>query len=168
MQSDLKLKIDFGKEKSGSDWRIINDDVMGGMSQSEAVIKEDSMLFSGFISLKNNGGFASVRTPEGKTDLSKFTKVKIRFKSAGRDFALVYSPDLRYFNPKYKQVFHSNSADWETQEFNLLESKETVMGKFTGNTISKEILKNIVRFGIILIDKKEGSFEIEIDYIEFS
>ena len=29
-------------------------------------------------------------------------------------------------------------------------------------------LENIIRIGIILSDKKEGPFELEIDYIEFN
>ena len=41
------------------------------------------------------------------------------------------------------------------------------MGQLSGATVSKDKLENIMRIGIILSDKKEGPFEIEIDYIEF-
>jgi hypothetical protein len=41
------------------------------------------------------------------------------------------------------------------------------MGKMTASAVSKDNLEKILRIGIILSDKKEGPFEIEIDYIEF-
>ena len=43
-------------------WSIVNDDVMGGVSSSNISINdENNIVFSGFLSLKNNGGFASSR-----------------------------------------------------------------------------------------------------------
>ncbi|GAK94928.1 hypothetical protein JCM19298_1758 [Nonlabens ulvanivorans] len=54
--------IDFGKNGNTNDWVIVNDGVMGGLSQSTAINYEDYVLFSGTTSLKNNGGFASYRS----------------------------------------------------------------------------------------------------------
>ena len=43
-------------------WNIVNDDVMGGISKSFLSINdENNLIFSGNVSLKNNGGFASTR-----------------------------------------------------------------------------------------------------------
>ena len=43
-------------------WRIINDDVMGGISKSYISLNdENNMLFNGYLSLENRGGFASCR-----------------------------------------------------------------------------------------------------------
>lgn len=161
------MKIDFGKEKDGQAWQIINDDVMGGKSNSKISFTDDTMLFEGDISLQNNGGFASVRSPIRNMDLSKYTKVKIRYKSSKRDFALIFSNDLKYYNPKYKLSFSPKTENWETIEFLLSDAIETRMGQPTGATISDVSLKNIIRFGFILSDKKEGSFALEIDYLEF-
>ena len=41
-------------------WRPINDSVMGGVSKGDIVFLSDHALFSGRISLENNGGFSSV------------------------------------------------------------------------------------------------------------
>ena len=42
-------------------WRVINDDVMGGLSQSRIELSPASTaLFSGQLALENNGGFASI------------------------------------------------------------------------------------------------------------
>ena len=64
--------VDFGSTSGGNDWRIVNDDVMGGRSTSQAYLAENSMLFKGVVSLENNGGFASVRSPIETLDLSKY------------------------------------------------------------------------------------------------
>ena len=43
-------------------WRIVNDDVMGGISTSELYLNDDkNLIFNGNLSLENNGGFASSR-----------------------------------------------------------------------------------------------------------
>lgn len=46
-----------------TDWRIVNDGVMGGMSTSRVSRIGDALRFAGEISLANNGGFASIRRP---------------------------------------------------------------------------------------------------------
>ncbi len=163
------LKINFGLEKDGKDWQIINDDVMGGMSDSKIIFTANSMIFKGDISLQNNGGFASVRSVVQQRDLSKFTKVKIRYKSADfdREYSLVFSTSLRFYNPKYKLSFTPKSELWQTKEFLLKDALETRMGKPTGARISESALENNLRFGFILSDKKTGPFTFEIDYLEF-
>ena len=41
-------------------WRVTNDDVMGGLSQSRSESSRGGLLFEGELSRENNGGFASV------------------------------------------------------------------------------------------------------------
>lgn len=44
-------------------WTTVNDPVMGGMSTSKVTFADGGLVFSGTISLDNNGGFASARSP---------------------------------------------------------------------------------------------------------
>lgn len=44
-------------------WYVQNDTVMGGVSSSSVESDGTDMIFSGNVSLDNNGGFASVRGP---------------------------------------------------------------------------------------------------------
>ena len=62
MSYSNSYKIDFGQTIGGQDWMIINDGVMGGLSESTVTITKNSLLFKGSISLKNNAGFASIRS----------------------------------------------------------------------------------------------------------
>lgn len=49
----------------------------------------------------------------------------------------------------------------------LKDFKEFKVGAQTGKKISQSQLKEVLRLGIILLDKKEGPFQLEIDYIKF-
>lgn len=167
MTYDSRYKIDFGRIDGGHDWTVVNDGVMGGLSKSTATITQNSLLFKGRVSLENNGGFASIRSEKGKFDLSNFTVVRIKFRSIGRDFSLRLASSELYYKPNYKHNFSSETGEWEIAELKLSDFKEFTMGQSSGSAVSKEKLENIIRIGIILSDKKEGPFELEIDYIEF-
>lgn len=52
--------ITFDDDELGY-WRIVNDTVMGGRSQSRFYQQDGVGVFEGFLSLENYGGFASVR-----------------------------------------------------------------------------------------------------------
>ena len=52
-------------------WKVVNDDVMGGVSQGATQAAKNVMVFEGNISLENNGGFSSVQM-KGKWNLSTF------------------------------------------------------------------------------------------------
>lgn len=160
------MKFDFGTGNL-TNWSVVNDVVMGGRSSSSVDWKEGTMLFTGNVSLENNGGFASVRGPLEKVDLSHYKTVRIRYRSTGRDFALRLSTTDRYYLPHYKQFFSDATGKWKEEQFNLSGFQEFVMGDPTGSTIQQGQLENIVRIGIILSDKKEGPFELEVDYILF-
>jgi hypothetical protein len=79
--------IDFGTAKDGADWRVIVDGVMGGLSTGKATFTKNSVVFTGSISLENNGGFSSYRMPFGEYDLSAYKKVEIRYRSVEANLA---------------------------------------------------------------------------------
>ena len=74
--------------KTEDQWRIVNDDVMGGISSSKAIIKDDKITFSGNVSLDNNGGFASLRSQIKNYNFENFSGIEIKIK--GRWKALQY------------------------------------------------------------------------------
>lgn len=158
--------IDFGKTKMGSQWRIVNDDVMGGRSVSTATLQNDALYFKGNVSLENNGGFASVRSPYGTYDLSNFSEIVIRHKGTARKFALTFTTDKRWFMPNYRMEFYP-SETWQETIIPIKSLKESRIGEYTGETIPEEKISEIIQTGIILYDKKEGAFELEVDYIKF-
>jgi hypothetical protein len=160
------FEIDFGTETGGKNWRVVNDDVMGGRSASEAFLKKESLYFKGNVSLENNGGFASIRSPYQKMDLSGFKSVTIRHRGTSRNFALSFDRYTAWYRPNYKYEFVPNE-EWQETTIKLSDFRESRVGRYTGNTMPEEAQSEIIRMGIILYDKKAGPFELEVDYIRF-
>ncbi|GAL27685.1 hypothetical protein JCM19239_3289 [Vibrio variabilis] len=55
--------IDFTQQYEHLNWDATNDNVMGGISSGTMTYSNGRSLFSGVISLENNGGFSSVNRP---------------------------------------------------------------------------------------------------------
>ena len=68
-------------------WRVINDDVMGGISQSRIeLLPTATALFSGQLALENNGGFASIRRRSDNFKLDDCSGVMLKVKGDGRSY----------------------------------------------------------------------------------
>jgi hypothetical protein len=81
---NTSLIYDFNKNSFPKDWRIIDDGVMGGLSQGSFSVDADGNgVFAGTVSLENNGGFSSVRYQCEKIKVTKDSKVRIRLKGDG-------------------------------------------------------------------------------------
>jgi hypothetical protein len=55
--------FDFPTADDVRGWRVVNDTVMGGVSTGRLAWERNALVFTGTLSLDNNGGFASVRSP---------------------------------------------------------------------------------------------------------
>lgn len=148
-------------------WRIINDGVMGGLSDSKMeIIKEDLGRFSGHVSLKNNGGFASTRALINEMDLSKTEKISLKVKGDGRRYSFRLRTDQNFDGVSYAADFATQKNEWITIELNYSDFTPT----FRGRKVSAPELKgdHIRQIGILISDKQEGPFELLIDWIKAS
>lgn len=162
------LVFDFGEGKDAGRWSIVNDGVMGGLSQSNVQLDANALLFSGTVSLKNNGGFVSLRSPMGEYDLSAYEFCEIRFNSdTDRKFELLIEKETPFYLPKYRVKFGGKSEEWKTIRIPLRDFELSRMGSTMQEGIDPKTLQGIQRIGFILADKQEGSFRIWIDYLKF-
>ncbi len=160
------MRIDFGNEKDGRDWRTLLDGVMGGLSQGRMARNSNSLSFNGSVSLANNGGFSSLRSPFGAVDLSAYQTLVIRARGEGQSFAVVLESDRRWYAPYFKKSFRPTD-DWQTFEIPLAEFDLYQVGRKIGSVPTEEALAATIRIGIVTNDKKEGPFSLEVDFIEF-
>ena len=158
--------FDFGNGKNGQEWRVVNDGVMGGLSRGKVEFTENSFIFSGSVSLENNGGFTSFRSPYGRYDLSEYDKVEIKYRSEGMDCALSFDQNSRFWRPNHKMPIPATDNIWMTLTTNLYELSEYQMGRMTGAQMSENDARQTNRLGLITDSKKQGSFSLEIDYIK--
>lgn len=161
------IQLDFGAKKAGQDWQIINDGVMGGLSDGTVEFKETSVYYKGNISLANNGGFSSFRSPYAEYNLSSFKTVKVRYRSKGQTVAFQFEDKFYWWQTSYRTLLPTTDMEWKEVLINLEELDEQRLLKKTGAKINSKSLAKIIRMGFITIDKKEGPFEMEIDYLSF-
>ena len=108
----MKVVVDF-TEGEGVLWSIVNDDVMGGRSNSNISLTGDrTALFTGFVSLDNNGGFASARAGFPSLDLSAFKGVTLRIKGDGRKYQLRFNHAGSYSAVAHGVEFTTTPGEW--------------------------------------------------------
>lgn len=155
--------FDFGKKSSLSDWTIVNDGVMGGISDSNMIVNADgNALFTGTISLDNNGGFASVRYNPEAIDVSKYTKIVIRCKGPKNKYQVRTKSSIRERHSyiQYMEV----SEEWKEVEIEMVDMYPAFRGyELDIPNYPKEVLDE---FAILIGNKKYEAFELEIDWIE--
>ena len=153
-------------ERIQMNWRITDDSVMGGRSQGLFEITEQGVMeFKGILSLENNGGFSSIRSGEVNLDLSNSTGISLRVKGDGRTYQMRLGTDARYisWDVSFSAKFQTKRDSW----VNLRIPFDTFKAGFRGRSLGDIAFdpSKISRLGILLGDKKPGSFRLEIDSI---
>ena len=163
-------RIDFG-EDSDADWFVLNDDVMGGVSEADTYFTDSTVVFEGEVSTANNGGFVSLRSPTGEYDLSQFSTVEIAYKADGHDFSMILADGLMWYLPEFRHEVISTSDEWTVTSTSLYEFKQYSMTGYgdgeTGVEMSSQYLSDVIRLELRNSVFASGDFRLEIDYIEF-
>jgi hypothetical protein len=107
-------------------WRVINDDVMGGLSQSRIELSPAATaLFSGQLALENNGGFASIRRRADNYNLNGCTGVVLKVKGDGRTYQFRVKTDEQYDGIAYRTLFATDTHQWQILTLPSLKILET-------------------------------------------
>lgn len=146
-------------------WLIVNDGVMGGLSSSKVNIKEDKIIFSGNISLENNGGFASLRSPIKNHNFENFYGIEIRIMGDGKCYSISMKETTYFSGYFYTSTFETKKDKWIKIKIPFDQFKLNYFGKETKS--NKNIpLNNIKEISLLIGDKQEGNFTAEIDYVK--
>ena len=155
----------FDAPDSLNRWVAINDDVMGGVSHGAMAITRDSCLqFEGSLSLENGGGFASIRTPLLKPDLTGYTGIRIRVKGDGRTYQFRLRPDTGMDGIAYRRDFQTVPDTWVEIDLPF----ESFQPSYRGDIIKDaEPLRaaEIRQLGFLIADKTAGAFRLIIGAI---
>ena len=151
--------------KTEDQWRIVNDGVMGGSSSSKAVIRDKSILFSGNVSLENNGGFASLRSQIKDYNFAKFLGIEIRLKGDGKRYSISMKETSYFSGYFYTCSFKTEKDAWTVLQMPFDRFRLYYFGKDI-NSGRKVPLSKVKEISLLIGDKQEGDFEAEIDYIK--
>lgn len=166
----FSMRIDFG-EDGDANWFPLNDDVMGGVSTSSMQSTEKTILFTGEVSTDNNGGFVSLRSPNGEYKLEDYTQVEVSYKSSGQDFMMILADHAAWYMPEFRHEVLPTSEDWTTVTIPLSDFTQYKMTNFgeieTDEELNADALSEVIRIELRNSEFTDGDFQLEIDYIEF-
>ncbi len=147
-------------------WMIVNDTVMGGRSDSNLSLtgNNDIFRFSGFLSLENNGGFASVRAIFPKKFFRTAEQICIRVRGDGRRYQLRLRAGGDLDGISFVQSFSTESDQWQDLKFNIAEFEPTFRGRQLDNirNIRPEEVRQVA---FMLADKNPGEFQLDFKSI---
>lgn len=155
--------FDFNKNVDTSSWAVVDDGVMGGKSAGEFKLNnEGNAVFSGTVSLANNGGFSSLRCRLQETALKQYSKFSIRLKGDGKRYQFrIKSSAQNYYS--YIAYFDTTS-EWQVIEIPF----EELSPWFRGRKLNQANFPGdyVEEMGFLIGNKKAERFKLEIDKIE--
>ena len=160
MITNSLLLFDFSASSDWSGWATQNDVVMGGKSSSDlSRSKEGHAVFTGDVSLSNNGGFASLHYQFTPRDIRGYERAVIRVKGDGTQYQFRLKAELNE-RASYLYTFNT-SGEWQTIEIQLNKMEPFYRGNkldqpnFNANQVQE------VRF--LIGNGKAEKFRLEID-----
>lgn len=151
--------------KATKSWYIVNDSVMGGLSTNQIYEINNNLIFTGTVSLKNNGGFASARVAIN-TQNKPANQIALRVKGDGKTYQLRLRTDQYRDGPAYTVSFDTLKEQWQ---FLTFKPNDFIL-TFRGRTLQQQPtlhFQDITQLGLMIAKKQQGNFKLEINKITF-
>ena len=156
---------DFTYQETSGVWMIVNDGVMGGISESRLSLDQQGFLvFEGRVSLDYGGGFASVRSILNRLDADPYDGILIRFKGDGKRYQLRLRQVDRMEGVAYLQHFETKTGEWEEVFLPFHSFQASYRGRRLPD-YPKLDTSRISQLGLMISDKQEGNFRLEVQKI---
>ena len=161
-----KVLYNFEGAKGGLGWGAVNDNVMGGVSKGGARFPGNgTMLFDGTLSLKNRGGFSSIRTGRSRVDLSAYDGLTARVRGDGRTYWMTVNTNVRIPAGSYRVIFRTEPGKWQVIRTPFSSFRATSFGRVLPVFLPLNRAK-VESIGFLIADKKAGPFRLEVDWIK--
>ncbi|HMP96798.1 MAG TPA: CIA30 family protein [Kiritimatiellia bacterium] len=153
---------DFNAETGLGGWQVEDDVVMGGVSSGKLTMRDDGVaVFSGEVSLDNNGGFSSIQYFFDPIDIDGYETACLKVKGDGRAYQFIVEAESRARH--YYSYRFSTGTEWDIIRIPLAELEPYRRGdrmelpNFPGKTLAQ------VRF--LIGNAVAEAFQLEIDAI---
>ena len=156
---------DFAHQETSGVWMVVNDGVMGGISESRLSLDQQGFLvFEGWVSLDYGGGFASVRSILNRLDADPYDGILIRFKGDGKSYQLRLWQGDRMDGVAYFRHFETKIGEWEEVFLPFNSFQASYRGRRLPD-YPKLDTRRISQLGLMISDKQEGNFRLEVQRI---
>jgi monofunctional biosynthetic peptidoglycan transglycosylase len=147
------------------DWEIINDGVMGGMSQARLEADGVGIRFSGTLSTANGGGFASFRGRVPGLPLP-LARLRLTVSGDGRRYQVRLRDSERADAVAWRALFDTGSEP-ATVELQPGEFEAVLRGR---RLVALPPLsqRDISMLGFMLTSREPGPFQLRIHAIEWT
>ena len=149
-------------KNDAENWYVINDGVMGGLSQSNFEITGKQLRYYGHVSTRNNGGFASLRYNVKPLNINEVKSFKLTITGDGSD----YEFRLRAAQDSWISYVYKFQTTGEKQTINF--TLKDLKPQYRGRKLNKEVYngKQPIEIGLLIGNKKEQDFEILFHNLE--
>ncbi len=152
-------------EQDNTNWSARNDGVMGGLSKGEMIFNHDHGIFTGNVSLANNGGFSSVyRTVENIADDIKTVIVDIE--GDGQIYQLRLAQNVNGYRIAYKHDFFAQAGIREKIVFSLDNFRASYRGMIIDDA-PPIFPDRLTEVGFLIANKRAGRFALAVHSILF-
>lgn len=144
-------------------WRSLDDWIMGGRSSSDMQFCDMGAHFTGKISLANNGGFASIHSPDTCLNLSAYDGVTINVYGDGKQYGFI----LRDDGPqqlRYQAEFQTQRYTWQTIHLPFASFVPMVMGKQL--PFAPRLKRDKISVMGLIVSHQFGDFSLHVQSIE--
>ncbi|MDO9275995.1 MAG: CIA30 family protein [Lutibacter sp.] len=154
--------FDFNKQSDISDWKMVNDAVMGGKSGSKFYLNEEGHgIFKGTVSLENNGGFSSLRHRFIRTNIEGYEKVTVHLKGDGKRYQ--FRTKTNKVDQQAYISYFETTGEWQTVEIILSALEPTFRGRKLN--MPNFPVEEFEEVGFLIGNKVNENFELVIDKI---
>ena len=161
-----KLLFDFTGTDAAKEWQTVNDGVMGGVSEGRFKITESKTLeFYGTLSLENNGGFASLRSKAKQLGLGKDDVLVARVRGDGREYSMNLHVPRPLIAFSYRGTIPTRKGEWIEVRLPLDRFVATRFGRPVRDAGPVDP-QEVSGLGFLLGDKKDGPFQLEVEWIK--
>jgi monofunctional biosynthetic peptidoglycan transglycosylase len=164
-ETGVEVRADFSAAGEVAQWGPVNDVVMGGVSSSTVrASDEGTAVFSGEVSLENNGGFASVRSRPRDWELGGARGLALRVRGDGKSYKLGARTDDAFDGVTWQATFETVSGEWTTVRVAFADMEPRWHGRLVQNAggLRPEAIRTL---GLLISDKQEGPFRLELAWV---
>ncbi|WP_284230363.1 CIA30 family protein [Mycobacterium antarcticum] len=166
--AQVVMLVDLDEASEVATWTTVNDPVMGGQSTSRITFGDGGLVFSGSVSLENNGGFASARSPQDPDIGRRATGAKsLRVRALGDGKTYVLKVGTAGQPWSYIQRFTTEAAVQRIYELPI-DGFQPVGQRLDPALDAPQTLdpSNIDQVSVYILDKQQGPFELTISTID--
>jgi NADH dehydrogenase [ubiquinone] 1 alpha subcomplex assembly factor 1 len=157
----------FDAPESVSGWRAIDDAVMGGVSYSAiSYVPGGRAVFSGSVSLANNGGFSSVRSPSFAA-LGGGGAFFLTVRGDGKRYKFSVRTDAAFDGVSYQAAFQPPPGEWVVVRLAAGDFLPTWRGRIVDNAPPLDPART-QQLGLLIADRQAGGFRLEVGAIELA